>query len=448
MIRAKNKGYTDFEATEDNFHIVGKGELPLNNDIISIYSADYDSSIPFNLDERQFPSYTCEQLDQLVAKPDYRTLRVIEQHDLLDEYRKVNVKICGYKTGSVGAVERESQARKNLASLKVQVCGTKYVEQDSADALSYALDFSIADPDYTYVRPIFPEQWVWPVASNLVGLVSYKDAHTVTSCFGQRLSTDSYHKGIDIRGNNVPVISVDGGVVDFVCDGSKDEDYLRGTKSQCNVASIPKVKNEVQKQIVDGYCASRRESCDLDYAQCFCHGYGKMVTIKHSEGYSTIYMHLSSINVKKGDIVSKGNQLGLVGSTGHSYAPHLHFTVLEGSIYNKDESIQWGLNNVVNPLCFFAKDEVVEFKKDSNCYSSKVDKYGFCSSSINRDKVSASSNTAFTGMYSPVETEAQMGGGFADYSSSSFITERIPSGESSDSQNVIYYPALIGGENE
>ena len=55
-------------------------------------------------------------------------------------------------------------------------------------------------------------------------------------------------------------------------------------------------------------------------------GYGKTVIIKHGE-YETLYGHLNDITVKTGQNVQAGEKIGLVGSTGQSTGPHLHFTV-------------------------------------------------------------------------------------------------------------------------
>ena len=55
--------------------------------------------------------------------------------------------------------------------------------------------------------------------------------------------------------------------------------------------------------------------------------YGKYVIIKHIDGYQTLYGHMSRIIAKKGQTVNQGTQIGLVGSTGYSTGPHLHFSV-------------------------------------------------------------------------------------------------------------------------
>lgn len=55
--------------------------------------------------------------------------------------------------------------------------------------------------------------------------------------------------------------------------------------------------------------------------------YGNYVIIDHGNGYQTLYAHMSKIIATKGQWVSQGTRIGLVGSTGYSTGPHLHFTV-------------------------------------------------------------------------------------------------------------------------
>lgn len=56
-------------------------------------------------------------------------------------------------------------------------------------------------------------------------------------------------------------------------------------------------------------------------------GYGRMVEIDHGHGLTTRYAHLSAIDVKVGDTVRRGDVVGLVGSSGRSTGPHLHYEV-------------------------------------------------------------------------------------------------------------------------
>lgn len=54
---------------------------------------------------------------------------------------------------------------------------------------------------------------------------------------------------------------------------------------------------------------------------------GKTVVVDHGQGIFTVYMHLSNFNVCPGDLVSKDDIIGFVGSSGRSSGPHLHFGV-------------------------------------------------------------------------------------------------------------------------
>ncbi len=89
-------------------------------------------------------------------------------------------------------------------------------------------------------------------------------------------------------------------------------------------------------------------------------GYGNHVVIDHGYNYKTLYGHMSSINVKEGDKVRRGDIIGAVGNTGTSTAPHLHYEVLKDG--KKIDPINFFYNDL-SPEEF---DQMVEISSRHN----------------------------------------------------------------------------------
>ena len=64
------------------------------------------------------------------------------------------------------------------------------------------------------------------------------------------------------------------------------------------------------------------------YYSGYSGGYGKLIKIDHGNGMQTYYAHCSSLLVSSGQHVEEGETIGLIGSTGNSTGPHLHFEVI------------------------------------------------------------------------------------------------------------------------
>jgi murein DD-endopeptidase MepM/ murein hydrolase activator NlpD len=68
-------------------------------------------------------------------------------------------------------------------------------------------------------------------------------------------------------------------------------------------------------------------------------GYGNIIQIDHGNGYSTVYAHLSDIEVVMCQAVEAGQRIGAAGSTGNSRGPHLHFEVIQDNRYMNPWSV-------------------------------------------------------------------------------------------------------------
>lgn len=90
-----------------------------------------------------------------------------------------------------------------------------------------------------------------------------------------------------------------------------------------------------------GTVVSSYSGCTHDYGKsesCGCGGgYGNYVVIEHADGKTSLYGHLSAVYVSYGDTVTAGQLIGLVGSTGYSSGPHLHFETKYSTIWDHSQ---------------------------------------------------------------------------------------------------------------
>ena len=71
---------------------------------------------------------------------------------------------------------------------------------------------------------------------------------------------------------------------------------------------------------------------EVIYAGDGLRGYGNVIILRHDRNMSSLYAHNSELKVKQGDHVSQGTLVSLLGSTGHSTGPHVHFEIREGDV--------------------------------------------------------------------------------------------------------------------
>lgn len=89
-------------------------------------------------------------------------------------------------------------------------------------------------------------------------------------------------------------------------------------------------------------------------------GYGNHIIINHGYGYKSHYAHCSKVVVKVGDKIQRGQIIGMVGSTGKSTGPHLHYEIIKGEV--KIDPI----NFFYNDLSAAQYDQMVKMAEQSN----------------------------------------------------------------------------------
>ena len=130
-------------------------------------------------------------------------------------------------------------------------------------------------------------KWQWPL-----------DSVEISSPYGER--GQKFHQGVDLRAKKgTPVHAASKGVVVYV--GSK------------------------------------------------IRGYGRMIVLKHDDGFYTVYAHHSKNIAKAGQKVEKGEVIALSGSSGHSHGAHLHFELRRGTqSYDPEYALNMSLKTSVN----------------------------------------------------------------------------------------------------
>jgi murein DD-endopeptidase MepM/ murein hydrolase activator NlpD len=265
----------------------------LNRRLISIYKYGYQSYLEVLFQANHFSEFISrfEMVGNFVSK-DLQMLRTLQQQHNLIANKKM--KISQYQD----ELERQrrvydrlkSQAEKKHKTLRVKVNVQKReltsiqtnrekleAALDEMEELSRSMESEIRDIQSKSQTILGSGKYIWPTDPI---------CKRISSGFGSRfhpiLKKYRYHSGVDIAApKGTPIVATDNGVVIF-----------------------------------SGYKG----------------GYGKTVMIDHGLGYSSVYGHTSVLLVTNGQEVTQGQRIALVGSTGLSTGPHLHFEIRKNGI--------------------------------------------------------------------------------------------------------------------
>lgn len=166
---------------------------------------------------------------------------------------------------------------------------------------------------FASVTALAADPYQWPVPSSINVMQRYKGTS---------------HSGIDIGGTTgSKVVATKSGTVTYMYTGCVNKNAAGSGNRDCTAAGCtPNCKT---------YNKNGKQICNW--------GYGNGVIIQHADGSGySMYAHMDSVSVRKGDTVSQGAQIGMLGSSGYSTGPHLHFeltkTVQQSGTYFKPTS--------------------------------------------------------------------------------------------------------------
>ena len=148
---------------------------------------------------------------------------------------------------------------------------------------------------FASVTALAADPYQWPVPDSKKVTQAYKSGS---------------HTGIDIGGTTgSKIVATKAGTVFYVYTGCINKNAANSSNKGCKAAGC------------SPNCGTYNKN-----GKAICNwGYGNGVIIKHSDGSGySMYAHMNSVSVSKGDTVSRGTQIGTLGSSGYSTGPHLH----------------------------------------------------------------------------------------------------------------------------
>jgi murein DD-endopeptidase MepM/ murein hydrolase activator NlpD len=259
----------------------------LNLRLVSLYKYGYQSYLEILFQVKNFSEFISrfEMVGKFVQK-DLRLIRTLQQQHNLIAYKKMRIsryqdelerqrRVYGRLRGEAENKHKTLKVKANFQKRELTNIQSDRERLEAAldqlEAESRQMESEIRDIQNRSQTVLGTGKYVWPTVP----------AYKVISGFGSRLhpilKKYRYHTGIDIAApKGTPIVAADNGVVIF--SGNKG-------------------------------------------------GYGKTVMIDHGLGYSTVYGHISVLLVSKGQEVTRGQRIALVGSTGLSTGPHLHFEI-------------------------------------------------------------------------------------------------------------------------
>lgn len=246
-----------------------------------------------------------ESLSDMMNRAEYAVQMSAYDREMMEELRKIRETIAEHKAALEEEQEEQEALLSELQDQKAAV--NKAINAKTQEIASYQSQINSASGDQAeYEKQLAEQEKLLEQVENQIAAAAAARAaasdgdggasgfiwpcpasHRITSNFGPRSApiagASTYHKGIDIGASS-------GSAIIAAASG-------RVTTSAYNGSA------------------------------------GNYVVISHGNGISTVYMHASALYVSEGEMVSQGQKIAAVGSTGYSTGPHLHFGVMVNGSY-------------------------------------------------------------------------------------------------------------------
>jgi murein DD-endopeptidase MepM/ murein hydrolase activator NlpD len=282
-----NRTQVDIQKVRGN---IDSRKEQLNTRLVSIYKYGYQSYLEILFQVKNFGEFISrfemvgnfvrsdlEMLKNLQQQHEYisqKKQEISKYQDELERQKRVYDRLKAEAQTQHGRLlSKANTQRRALSNIQND---RQQLEQalDELEELSRSMEAEIRNEQNKNRTALGTGTYIWPVRGRISSQFGYR--------FHPVLKKNKYHSGIDIASpRGTPILAADSGIVIF-----------------------------------SGYNG----------------GYGKMLTIDHGIGYSTVYGHASALLVGYGQKVTKGQKIALVGSTGLSTGPHLHFEVRKNGV--------------------------------------------------------------------------------------------------------------------
>ena len=309
QIAAINKQIDDNKAAiEANNQKIKEDKELFKRRLRAIQMSNTGSNIQILLGAKSFSEFL--QLSQLTASVSARDKKMME--DIIKEIEKLNEKIKENEKLLEEQAAIKAEISKDQAALQADANEIqKVINSINKDKNEVQADKNTIDKEIQDKEDTLNDILNGGAGGNLVNDGKFKWPTTfkrISSYFGKRWG--KLHKGIDISNGTYgqPIYAIADGQV-YKCDTSCRHNYGKKPLKNC--------------------CGT---------------GYGNYVAIDHGDyegastgkyvkgaNYKAYYAHMSSVVVKNGAYVRKGQIIGYIGSTGHSTGPHLHFGIMQNS---------------------------------------------------------------------------------------------------------------------